>query len=64
MNSYLWTEFQMNKTWNLVFMIIMFVLAGREAYDILQNGANGTNVLFLVIFSLFAIRRVMIQMKS
>jgi len=53
----------MSKTWNLILMIIMAILAGREAMDISQNGANNTNMLFLVIFSIFAIRRFMIHQK-
>ena len=46
----------MNKTLNLVIMILMIALALKEGYSIVQNGANSTNVIFFLLFSAFAVR--------
>jgi hypothetical protein len=34
----------MNKTFNLIIMVLMFALAARQGYVISQVGANATNV--------------------
>ena len=36
----------MNKTLNLIIMVLMFALAIKEGYSIVQTGANSTNVIF------------------
>lgn len=53
----------MNKTMNLVFMILMAALAVVEGYSIVQNGANARNVLFCLVFAAFAVRRFLIHQK-
>ena len=52
-----------NKTLNLVLMILMAGLSVAEGVKIAQNGANATNVLFCLLFAAFAIRRLMIHTK-
>ena len=53
----------MNKTLNLVLMILMAGLAVVEGYGIVQNGANARNVLFCLLFAAFAVRRFLIHQK-
>ena len=53
----------MNKTFNLVIMVLMFALAVIEGYNIVQNGANARNVIFLLLFTAFGVRRLMIHNK-
>ena len=53
----------MNKTLNLVLMILMAGLAVAEGYGIVQNGANARNVLFCLLFAAFAVRRFLIHQK-
>ncbi len=53
----------MNKTFNLIIMVLMFALAAREVYVMSQVGVNATNVLFFLVFAAFGARRVMIQNK-
>jgi hypothetical protein len=53
----------MNKTFNLIIMVLMFALAAREGYLVAQNGANATNVIFLLLFLAFGVRRLMIHNK-
>jgi hypothetical protein len=53
----------MNKTMNLVLMILMAALAVLEGFNIVQNGANPRNVLFCLVFAAFAVRRFMIHQK-
>ncbi len=53
----------MNKTFNLIIMVLMFALAINELYRIVQFGANSTNILFLLLFSAFAVRRLLIHNK-
>jgi hypothetical protein len=53
----------MNKTFNLIIMVLMFALAARQAYVIFQVGANATNVIFLLLFLAFAVRRLLIHNK-
>ena len=53
----------MNKTLNLVLMILMAALAAREGYSIAQDGANSWNVLFCLLFAAFAVRRFLIHQK-
>jgi hypothetical protein len=52
-----------NKTMNLILMILMAGLALVEGFYILQNGANIRNVLFLLLFTAFAVRRFLIHQK-
>ena len=52
-----------NKTFNLVIMVLMFALAAWQLYVISQVGANATNVIFLLLFLAFAIRRLLIHNK-
>src|SRR5256885_10255591 len=52
-----------NKTINLVLMILMAGLSVTEGVNIGQNGANARNVLFCLLFAAFAIRRLMIHTK-
>lgn len=51
----------MNKTFNLILMVLMFALAIREGYSIVQNGANSGNVLFCMVFAAFGVRRLLIH---
>lgn len=53
----------MNKTFNLIFMILMAALAVMEGVNIGQNGANARNVIFLLLFAAFAVRRFLIHQK-
>lgn len=53
----------MNKTLNLVLMILMAGLCVVEGYSIAQNGANARNVLFCLLFAAFAVRRFLIHQK-
>jgi hypothetical protein len=52
-----------NKTLNLVLMILMAGLSLVEGYNIVQNGATGRNVLFCLLFAAFAVRRFLIHQK-
>jgi len=52
-----------NKTLNIVIMLVMAALAAREGYDIVLHGANALNVIFLLLFSAFAVRRFMMMSK-
>jgi len=52
-----------NKTMNLILMILMAGLAAVEGYNIMQNGANARNVLFFLLFAAFAVRRYLIHQK-
>ena len=53
----------MNKTLNLVLMILMAALAVAEGMNIFENGASARNVLFCLLFAAFAPRRFMIHTK-
>lgn len=53
----------MNKTFNLVIMVLMLALAARHVYLISQVDANASNVIFLLLFLAFAIRRLLIHSK-
>ena len=53
----------MNKTFNLILMLLMAALAVVEGVNIAQNGANARNVLFCLIFIAFAVRRLLIHNK-
>lgn len=53
----------MNKTLNLVIMLLMAALAIREGYSMARNGVNATNVIFCLLFTAFAVRRFMIHQK-
>ena len=53
----------MNKTFNLILMLLMAALAVVEGVNIVQNGANARNVLFCLLFTVFAVRRLLIHNK-
>ena len=53
----------MNKTLNLVLMILMAGLSVAEGVNIVKNGANARNALFCLLFAAFAILRLMIHSK-
>lgn len=53
----------MNKTLNLIIMVLMFALAIKEGYSIMQNGANSTNIIFFLLFAAFGVRRLLIHNK-
>ena len=53
----------MNKTLNLILMILMAGLSVMEGFNIAQNGANARNVLFCLLFAAFAVRRFLIHQK-
>ena len=53
----------MNKTLNLILMLLMGALAVVEGVNIAQNGANARNVLFCLLFAAFAVRRFLIHQK-
>jgi hypothetical protein len=52
-----------NKTFNLIFMILMGLLAIREAYQMTQEGISATHLLFFAIFTAFTVRRVLIHRR-
>jgi len=52
-----------NKTRNLILMILMAGLGLVEGFYILQNGANVRNVLFFLLFTAFAVRRFPIHQR-
>jgi hypothetical protein len=52
-----------NKTINLLFMILMAALAVFEGYNISQNGANPRNIVLCLLFAAFAVRRFLIHQK-
>jgi len=52
-----------NKTLNLVFMILMGGLAIMEGVAVAQHGPSPRNVLFCLLFAAFAVRRFMIHQK-
>ncbi|HKE09710.1 MAG TPA: hypothetical protein VKB48_17890 [Candidatus Acidoferrum sp.] len=51
----------MNKTINLVIMILMAGLAVVEGLSIAHNGPNPRNVILCLLFAAFAARRFMIH---
>ena len=51
----------MNKTINLVIMILMAGLAVVEGLNIAHNGPNPRNVILCLLFAAFAARRFMIH---
>ena len=53
----------MNKTLNLILMILMAALSAVEGYSIVRNGANARNVLVCLLFAAFAVRRFLIHQK-
>jgi hypothetical protein len=50
-----------NKTLNLVLMVLMAALSVAEGYNIVQNGASARNVIFCMLFAAFAVRRFLIH---
>ncbi len=59
MGAYAHREEDNMKILNIVIMVLMALLAGREALDIVQHGPNGANVIFGLLFAAFAVRRFM-----
>ena len=53
----------MNKTLNLIIMLLMIAFAVYEGYDIAHRGPDVFNVLFLLLFSAFAVRRFLMMSK-
>jgi hypothetical protein len=53
----------MNKTFNLIFMILMGLLALREGYVMTQEGISATHLLFFAVFTAFTVRRVLIHRR-
>jgi hypothetical protein len=51
------------KVVNIVLMVLMAALALREGLDIVQHGARGANVIFGLLFAMFAVRRFMLMRK-
>jgi len=51
----------MNKTVNLLFMLLMAFVAGSRAYHIYQFGADNTSIILLVVSLLLLVRRVLIH---
>jgi len=51
----------MNKTLNLIIMILMAGLAIAEGLNIARNGPSARNVIFCLLFAAFAVRRFMIH---
>jgi hypothetical protein len=49
------------RTFNLIIMILMFALAIKQGYSIMQNGANSTNVIFFLLFAAFGVRCLLIH---
>jgi hypothetical protein len=52
-----------NKTLNLILMVLMAALSVAEGYNIAQNGASARNVIFCMLFAAFAVRRFLIHQK-
>ena len=48
---------------NIVMMVLMGLLAIREGIDMVKNGASSSNVIFGLLFAMFAIRRFMLMSK-
>jgi small basic protein len=51
------------KIFNIIMMVLMAILAVREGLDIAQHGANSGNVVFGLLFAMFAVRRYMLMSK-
>jgi uncharacterized membrane protein len=51
------------KVLNIVMMVLMALLCGRELLDMANNGVNSTNALFAAVFGAFAVRRAMLMSK-
>ena len=48
---------------NIVMMVLMGLLAIREGIDMVKNGASSSNVIFGLVFAMFAVRRFMLMSK-
>ena len=48
---------------NIGLMVLMAILALREGMDIVQHGASTNNVVFGLLFAMFAVRRFMLMSK-
>ena len=46
---------------NIILMVLMAILALREGMDIVQHGPSPTNVIFGLLFAMFAVRRFMLM---
>jgi hypothetical protein len=44
-------------------MVLMFALAVLELYNIVKFGAGPRNVIFFLLFTAFAVRRLLIHNK-
>ena len=51
------------KVVNVVLMVLMAALAVKEGADIVQHGATTSNVVFGLLFAMFAVRRYMLMSK-
>jgi hypothetical protein len=59
----MWKGPHVNKTLNLIILVLMFALAIKEGYSIVQTGANSTNVIFFLLFAAFGVRRLLVHNK-
>ncbi len=48
---------------NIVLMLLMPALCIREGMGIVHHGADGTSVIFCLLFGTFAVRRYMLMSK-
>ena len=48
---------------NIILMVLMGILALREGMDMVQHGADSSNVIFGLLFATFAVRRFMLMSK-
>lgn len=51
------------KAFNLIMMVLMGILALREGFDIAQHGPDTGNVVFGLLFAMFAVRRFMLMSR-
>ena len=51
------------KVVNIILMVLMAILTLREGMDIVQHGPSTTNVIFGLLFAMFAVRRFMLMSK-
>jgi hypothetical protein len=51
------------KVINIILMVLMALLALREGLDMVKNGASSSNIIFGLLFAMFAVRRFMLMSK-
>jgi len=51
------------KVVNIIVVVLMAILALREGMDIVKHGPSATNVIFGLLFAVFAVRRFMLMSK-